>query len=91
MALLWYFLPCSPRYFFLIALAIVVISPVPVFYRHKRLGQNGRVFDVLKFQTMVMDADKQLEKLKDLNEADGPVFKIRTTGGHKKRDRKSVV
>lgn len=31
----------------------------PVFYRARRVGRGGREFDVLKFRTMVVDADKQ--------------------------------
>ena len=47
----------------LIALAIKLDSRGPVLYRHKRIMATGREFDCLKFRTMVVDADKQLEKL----------------------------
>ena len=42
----------------LIPAMIVVDSGRPVFYRQRRVGRGGRVFDVLKFRTMVTDADK---------------------------------
>ncbi len=63
--------------FALIALAIKVSSPGPVFYRQERVGQNGRRFTLYKFRTMIDGADRLKEKLLDKNESDGPVFKIR--------------
>jgi exopolysaccharide biosynthesis polyprenyl glycosylphosphotransferase len=48
----------------------------PVVYRQTRIGLNGRAFEVLKFRTMVPDADKQLGQLKRLNEVRGRAFKI---------------
>lgn len=56
---------------------IKVTSRGPVFYIQKRLGLNGRKFDLYKFRTMYKDADKKLSELKELNEVDGPVFKIK--------------
>jgi Undecaprenyl-phosphate galactose phosphotransferase WbaP len=50
-----------------IALLIKLSSPGPVLYRHKRLGQNGKEFQVYKFRSMVTNAD---EKLKAMLEAD---------------------
>ena len=41
-----------------IALLIKRTSPGPVFYRQKRMGLDGRVFDMLKFRTMAVDAEK---------------------------------
>lgn len=64
-------------FFLLIALTIVSVSPGPVLYRQERLGKNGRRFQLLKFRTMVLDAEKKLDELKELNEADGPAFKIK--------------
>lgn len=43
----------------LIALAIVVDDPGPVFYRQVRVGRGGKPFRIFKFRTMVMDADKK--------------------------------
>lgn len=49
--------------FLLLALAIKLDSPGPVFYRHRRITATGREFSCLKFRTMVVDADQQLERL----------------------------
>jgi exopolysaccharide production protein ExoY len=46
--------------FCLIALAIKLADRGPVFYRHRRIGRNGELFDCLKFRTMVVDADAVL-------------------------------
>ena len=43
----------------LIALAIVVDDPGPVFYRQVRVGRGGKLFRIFKFRTMVVDADKK--------------------------------
>lgn len=43
----------------LIALAIVVDDPGPVFYRQVRVGRSGKPFRIFKFRTMVVDADKK--------------------------------
>ena len=43
----------------LIALAIVVDDPGPVFYRQVRVGRGGRTFRIFKFRTMVVDADRK--------------------------------
>lgn len=60
-----------------ISLMIKIVSPGPVFFRQIRSGLNGRNFTLYKFRTMTSDAEDKLEDLKRLNEADGPVFKIR--------------
>ena len=43
----------------LIALAIVIDDPGPVFYRQVRVGRGGKEFRIFKFRTMVVDADKK--------------------------------
>lgn len=43
----------------LIALAIKIDDPGPVFYRQVRVGKNGREFRIFKFRTMIVDADKK--------------------------------
>ncbi len=60
-----------------IGLAIKIFSKGPVLYHQERLGMNGRLFMVHKFRTMVADADERLKELAEMNEADGPAFKIR--------------
>ena len=47
----------------IVALVVKITSPGPVFYGHKRIGQNGKEFKCWKFRSMVIDADKQLEKI----------------------------
>lgn len=49
------------------------------FYVSKRVGKDGKIFNFLKIRTMRVGADKEKQKLIDsgLNEADGPVFKIK--------------
>ncbi len=59
-----------------IAVAIKCTSSGPVFYRHKRQGLHGKPFDCLKFRTMVTDASRMQQDLKEINEVDGPQFKI---------------
>jgi len=61
----------------LIALAIRLESPGPVFFRQRRSGLNGRVFEMLKFRSMYVDAEARLEALKAQNEMSGPVFKMK--------------
>ena len=43
----------------LVALAIKIDDPGPVFYRQVRVGRNGKPFRIFKFRTMVVDADKK--------------------------------
>ncbi len=64
-------------FFGLIALAIRLDSPGPVFYRQVRVGYKGKLFMVYKFRSMRVGADQEQESLRELNEADGPLFKIR--------------
>lgn len=59
-----------------IALAIKLDSPGPVFYRQKRIGLNGREFQIVKFRSMYMDADEMKDELLNENEMSGPIFKI---------------
>jgi exopolysaccharide biosynthesis polyprenyl glycosylphosphotransferase len=61
----------------LIALAIKLDSPGPVFYRDRRVGLNEREFDMLKFRTMRADAEALQAQLERENEAEGALFKIR--------------
>jgi exopolysaccharide biosynthesis polyprenyl glycosylphosphotransferase len=63
--------------FAMVAIAIKLDSPGPVFFRQERVGLNRRRFKLFKFRTMVEGADQQQPLLERLNEAAGPVFKIR--------------
>lgn len=74
----------------LAGLALVVLSPVflivylwirindgtPVFFRQTRIGLHGRPFQVLKFRTMIRDAEAHLTELEELNEINGHAFKV---------------
>ena len=73
------------------AAALVVLSPLllviailiyledkgPVIYSQTRVGKDGRAFKLYKFRSMCVDADEKLKDLQELNERDGPVFKIK--------------
>ncbi len=58
-------------------IAVRLTSKGPVFFRQQRCGLNGRRFNLLKFRTMVIDADEKKARLQHLNEVSGPVFKMR--------------
>ena len=48
-----------------------------VFFRQERIGYLGQPFWMYKFRTMCVDAEQKLDALKQRNEADGPVFKMK--------------
>jgi exopolysaccharide biosynthesis polyprenyl glycosylphosphotransferase len=62
--------------FALIAIAIALDSPGPVFYRSYRVGKKGHRFLFYKFRTMVVNADALKDQLRALNERNGPFFKM---------------
>jgi exopolysaccharide biosynthesis polyprenyl glycosylphosphotransferase len=62
----------------LVAIAIKLTSKGPAFYRSERIGLDGKPFSIIKFRSMVADADTQCESLLEFNEFGGGVlFKIR--------------
>lgn len=61
----------------LAALAIVLVDRGAPFFSQERVGYNGRRFRMLKLRTMVEGAHEMRSDLLHLNEADGPVFKIK--------------
>lgn len=64
--------------FIVVAILIKVEDSVgPVIFKQKRVGLNGRIFEIYKFRSMVANAETMKEKLKKQNEMSGPVFKIR--------------
>ncbi len=58
------------------ALAVRLDSPGPVFFRQVRTGQDGRPFRMLKFRTMVQNAELMKSQLQHLNVLKPPDFKI---------------
>jgi exopolysaccharide biosynthesis polyprenyl glycosylphosphotransferase len=63
--------------FLIVAILIKFDSPGPVFFIQERVGLNKRRFRMYKFRTMVADAEQRQARLESLNEADGPIFKIK--------------
>src|SRR5580704_973457 len=61
----------------LIGAAIRLTSPGPALFTQERYGFRKRLFRMYKFRTMVLDAENLQPNLESLNEAQGPVFKIR--------------
>jgi exopolysaccharide biosynthesis polyprenyl glycosylphosphotransferase len=61
-----------------VALAIRLNSPGEVIYRQTRIGKNGRPFKVFKFRSMYKDAERVLSDLMIYNEAQGPLFKMKS-------------
>jgi exopolysaccharide biosynthesis polyprenyl glycosylphosphotransferase len=60
-----------------LGIAVRMTSTGPAFYRHRRIGKRGREFDLLKFRSMVTDADDKIESLMALNEGNDVQFKMR--------------
>jgi exopolysaccharide biosynthesis polyprenyl glycosylphosphotransferase len=60
-----------------IAAAIKLTSRGPVFFRQERLGLHGRPFTMLKFRSMVADAEARKAQLAPRNEMNGPAFKMK--------------
>ena len=66
----------------LIASLIRLDSPGPIIFRQNRIGRGGRPFIAYKFRSMRVGAEQEVAKLTGLNEADGPLFKIRNDPRH---------
>ncbi len=72
-------------FLFVLTLPLVVAASIGIiavtggwpFYAQERVGQYGRFFKMFKLRTMVENAHDLRDELMHLNEADGPVFKIR--------------
>jgi len=60
-----------------IAFLIKITSRGPIIFRQERVGLRGRKFYMYKFRTMVYNAEKLKSGLEEMNESDGPTFKIK--------------
>ena len=60
----------------LVSLAIKIDSPGPVLFRQRRIGRDGKPFELIKFRSMVDGAHAQRAALESLNESDG-LFKLK--------------
>lgn len=64
--------------FLIVALAIYIDDPKgSPFFVQTRVGRHGKKFKFYKFRSMVSNAEELLEQLKEKNEKDGPVFKMK--------------
>lgn len=63
--------------FAIVAIAIEIDDPRgPVIFKQKRVGKDGKEFNMYKFRSKCVDAEDRLAELRELNEKSGPVFKI---------------
>ena len=70
-------LPFLLPIFAIVAIAIKLEAPGPVFFLQGRVGLHKRRFKMIKFRSMHIDAEARLKELEHLNEADGPIFKMK--------------
>ncbi len=60
-----------------VAASIKFDSPGPVLFKQKRVGRNGRVFDLYKFRSMYLDTEERKQELMTMNEMSGAMFKLK--------------
>lgn len=60
-----------------IALMIKREDHGPVFYKQIRVSKDGRKFKMYKFRSMFVNADQMLDELKEKNDVEGPMFKMK--------------
>jgi lipopolysaccharide/colanic/teichoic acid biosynthesis glycosyltransferase len=68
---------CLFPVFLIVAVAIYLEDPGPIFYFQERVGKNGTHFKFFKFRSMVRNADEIKAQLAARNEAVGPIFKMK--------------
>lgn len=61
----------------LIAVLIKFEDHGPILYKQVRVGKNGKAFKMYKFRSMFVNADQMLTKLKEQNDVEGPMFKMK--------------
>jgi len=76
-ALAWVALLGLSPLFLVIGVAIKLHDGGPIFFRQARVGRQGEPFRIWKFRTMVVGAEERLDDLREMNEHDGVLFKIR--------------
>lgn len=64
-------------FFPIVALAIKLSDPGPIFFRQPRIGREGKMFKVWKLRTMYVDAEERQATLDEHNESDGLLFKMK--------------
>ena len=62
--------------FLFVAPIIKIQSPGPVIFKQKRVGKNGRYFEIYKFRSMYMDAEERKAELMEQNKMKGPISKF---------------
>ncbi len=68
-------LPFALILWWIIAIAIKLDTPGPVLYRARRVGENGCLFNMLKFRTMVTDADKLQHLVRKVDDQGNVLYK----------------
>jgi len=63
--------------FVILSIGICLESRGLPFYSSRRHGKNGKIFNMYKFRSMCQGADQMMDKMRNQNEADGPIFKIK--------------
>jgi len=70
-------MPLFLSIFLFLAILIKLDSRGPIFYVSKRYGRGGHIFYMVKFRSMHCGADQMMEQIRNRNEVDGPIFKIK--------------
>jgi exopolysaccharide biosynthesis polyprenyl glycosylphosphotransferase len=68
---------CTAPIMVIVAVLVKAGSAGPVFFRQERVGIEGKHFNMLKFRSMVVDAEERLSELSERNEGNGVLFKLK--------------